>query len=257
MSTPVVPSKTALGQDEVRHRTHGLSQRHRTVLLLVDGRRSLGEVLNLANQAGSAIGHFEDLVRLGLVDVPVQAAALPAEVPVQAVDVPQMTSVEMVVPSEPLDDEAGELLAQETPPPVQVAQPEPAQAVPALQPVPPPVEPLSPIEPPGPIEPLVTLDALLCVQPKSREEEPALERARRQLLELLRLDSPRFVSRLTSRVRDAETTTQLIDLVWEIERQLGVMKRSRPGQLCLEQARDLLGLGNTQVAEDTQPGRLG
>jgi hypothetical protein len=31
-------------------------------------------------------------------------------------------------------------------------------------------------------------------------------------------------------------------------------KRSRQGQLCLERARDLLGLGNTQVAEDTQPG---
>ena len=70
MSTPVVPSKTALGQDELRHRTHRLSQRHRTVLLLVDGRRSLGEVLDLANQAGAAISHFEELVRYSETNIP-------------------------------------------------------------------------------------------------------------------------------------------------------------------------------------------
>ena len=37
------PVKTAAGQDELTHRSRGLGQRHRTLLLLVDGRRSSDE----------------------------------------------------------------------------------------------------------------------------------------------------------------------------------------------------------------------
>lgn len=65
-----VPTKTAQGYEELRSRTHRLSQRHRTVLLLVDGRRPLAEVLSLAQKAGSSTSHFEDLLKLGLVDLP-------------------------------------------------------------------------------------------------------------------------------------------------------------------------------------------
>ena len=254
MSTPVVPTKTALGLDELRHRTHRLSQRHRTVLLLVDGRRSLGEVLGLANQAGAAISHFEELVRLGLVDVPVEPPPpeAPAE-PATAPDAPQLTSVEMIVPAAPAEGEGDADAPQE--PPVE-ALPEPA-AVAAPEPIAPPAAPQprvppSPEPPPSRIEP--PAPPLLVDEVPQVEEEPVLERARYQLLELLRLDGPLFGSRLASRVRGAETTTQLIELVWDIERQLAMTKRSREGQLCLERARDLLGLGNTQVAEDTQPG---
>ena len=39
-----VPSKTPDGVAELAHRTRGLSQRHRTVLLLVDGRRPTSQV---------------------------------------------------------------------------------------------------------------------------------------------------------------------------------------------------------------------
>ncbi len=74
MSTPHVPFKTPLGQDELRTRTHRLSQRHRTILLLVDGRRPLAEVLSLAQQAGAAISHFEDVLRMGLVELPIEVA---------------------------------------------------------------------------------------------------------------------------------------------------------------------------------------
>jgi hypothetical protein len=75
MSVPNVPFKTPLGHDELRRRAHGLSQRHRTVLLLVDGRRPLAEVLSLAQKAGSSIAHFEDLLRLGMVELPIEAVA--------------------------------------------------------------------------------------------------------------------------------------------------------------------------------------
>ena len=244
MSTPVVPSKTALGQDELRHRTHRLSQRHRTVLLLVDGRRSLGEVLDLANQAGAAISHFEELVRLGLVDVPVEASppAEPPPEPATSPDEPQLTSVELLVPAAPLEAQADETASTELPEEVPIAAADVA----------PPEPPLA-AEPPPRIE--AVAPPLLLDEVPEVEEEPVVERVRQQLLELLRLDGPLFGSRLVGRVRGAESTAELIDLVWDIERQLGMTKRSRQGQLCLERARDLLGLGNTQVAEDTQPGQ--
>jgi hypothetical protein len=61
------PVKTAAGQDELTHRSRGLGQRHRTLLLLVDGRRSSAEVRRLAQQAGVPDRCFDELVSLGLV----------------------------------------------------------------------------------------------------------------------------------------------------------------------------------------------
>jgi hypothetical protein len=62
------PVKTPAGVAELQQRTRGLSQRHRTVLLLVDGRRSIDEVLSLAAQAGVPLECFRELVVDGLVD---------------------------------------------------------------------------------------------------------------------------------------------------------------------------------------------
>ena len=70
MSAPPIPTKTALGQEAMRRRTGEINQRHRTILFLVDGRRLLSEVLGLAHQAGAATSHFEDLVRMGYVELP-------------------------------------------------------------------------------------------------------------------------------------------------------------------------------------------
>ena len=85
-------------------------------------------------------------------------------------------------------------------------------------------------------------------------EERVFEQSRTHLVEMLKLDAPSHARRLLPRVRAAKTIAELIDLVWEIERGVRRVKRSHEGQLRLEAARDLLGLGNTQVAEDTQPG---
>jgi hypothetical protein len=70
MAVHAVPVKTTLGADELRGRSRTLGQRHRTVLLLVDGRRSVSEVVALAQQAGAQASHFEDLVRMGMVEIP-------------------------------------------------------------------------------------------------------------------------------------------------------------------------------------------
>ena len=65
-----VPFKTAAGVDELARRLRGVSQRHRTVLLLVDGRRTLQQVLALAEAAGVPAGVFDELQAMQLVAVP-------------------------------------------------------------------------------------------------------------------------------------------------------------------------------------------
>ena len=64
-----IPEKTSAGQDEMRHRQRSLTQRHRTVLLLVDGRRTEDQVLALARQAGAPDECLQDLVDLRLVQL--------------------------------------------------------------------------------------------------------------------------------------------------------------------------------------------
>jgi hypothetical protein len=80
MSAVHTPVKTQAGQDELSRRALGLSQRHRTVLLLVDGRRSEQQVIEMARQAGVADGLYAELVSLGLIQVQVPAEAAPGEV---------------------------------------------------------------------------------------------------------------------------------------------------------------------------------
>ena len=47
---------------------------------------------------------------------------------------------------------------------------------------------------------------------------------------------------------------QEINLVWEIERHLVESKKSQTEMQTLYQARELLGMGNTQVSTDTPTG---
>lgn len=61
------PQRTASGHAEMAKRGRRLSQRHRTVLLLVDGRRSEGDIRALAAKAGAGPGCLDDLQSMGLV----------------------------------------------------------------------------------------------------------------------------------------------------------------------------------------------
>jgi hypothetical protein len=65
-----VPAKTSDGVAELAHRTRGLGQRHRTVLLLVDGRRTVQQIVATAQAAGVAAPVFHELVAMGLVSLP-------------------------------------------------------------------------------------------------------------------------------------------------------------------------------------------
>lgn len=236
MSAPPVPSKTALGQEAVRRRTGAITQRHRTVLFLVDGRRPLSEVLGLAHQAGAATSHFEDLVRMGYVELPPEEppAPPPAEAPLEASPPPEITELAVEVGAPAAAASEAEAPAA---PVVVVQAPRP--------PLRPPERVLAP-PPPPPAPPVVVL----------AEDQPLLEQARGQLLECLRSDPQPNGGRLVERVRAARGTAELIETVWTMERGLHHHQRTHRGLIALQRARELLGLGNTLVDEDSTPGRL-
>lgn len=71
MATSLIPVKTPAGRAELHNRERGLSQRHRTVLLLVDGQRTQEQVCELALQAGAAETCFGELLDMGLIALPV------------------------------------------------------------------------------------------------------------------------------------------------------------------------------------------
>ncbi len=296
MSLPPIPTKTARGQDALRRRTGELGQRHRTILFLVDGRRPLSEVLSLALQAGAATSHFEDLVRMGFVELPAEppAAAPESEQPELPPTAAQITELELQVPADepPIEPEPEPMpaaplqpapanrapqraqepppvpkrppLPRQPPPPpaapvrrvVAMPPPEPARAVPTAadaarfdpmaemprRPFLPPSQSPAPVQAPPPAIPL--------------EDQPVLEQARAQLLEALRCDPQPAAGRLNDRARAAKGSTELIDVVWTMERGLHHHQRSHRGLLALQRARELLGLGNTLVDEDSTPGRL-
>lgn len=95
----MIPLKTPQGQQELTQRSHGLSQKHRTILLLVDGRRTLEEVMSLARHAGATPRHFEELLVLGLLRVPELAAALASD-PIDEVDILLHTGFTLPPPEE-------------------------------------------------------------------------------------------------------------------------------------------------------------
>ena len=269
-----VPTKTPLGQEELRRRTGGLGQRHRTLLFLIDGRRPLSEVLSLALQAGAATSHFEDLVRLGFVEMPAEEPLAP---PVEVAHAPaqvQIThlEVEVPVPTETVEraERAEPMLAEDMTPfaPTQVQDdPEPEGAMltePAVLDVavPAPLPPTPPPPPPAPLRAQTYAQAPPPVPPaappaRHAEELPVLERARDGLLEALRHDAQPSGSRqVAERLRSVTTAAEMIEVVWAMERGLGHSQRSHRGLLALQRARELLGLGNTLVDEDSRPNRL-
>jgi len=70
VATTNVPIKTPEAVAELSSRQRKLSQRHRTVLLLVDGRRPEDEVRQLAIAAGSPDTCFDELLDLGMISRP-------------------------------------------------------------------------------------------------------------------------------------------------------------------------------------------
>lgn len=67
MVAGLIPIKTPEGQAELAARQRRVSQRHRTVLFLIDGRRTAEEVRTMALQAGVPGSCFGELIELGMI----------------------------------------------------------------------------------------------------------------------------------------------------------------------------------------------
>jgi len=337
MPVPSVPTKTPLGQDELRNRTQRLGQRHRTVLFLVDGRRTLAEVLSLAHQAGAQTVHFEDLVRLGLVEMPAEvdeAAEEAVDSGSGALDALRLTSVALDVP-EPLvpvasivplalDEHAvaapvdsSRVSSTSLLPPQVAATPwlhSPIDEPIALEAVPVPARRRAVEAPAAPVQlvdatpwvdtipagtPAVAVAAPKALKkasprqagraaasapvvmttmlgralgrgrgrqqvplppvatPMARpsSEQDLIVQVRELLLDTMRIDAPLFAALTLTRVRSAQTQRELIGIVWEIERHRSHARMTRDELISLQQARELLGMGNTVVAGDSQSDR--
>jgi hypothetical protein len=90
---------------------------------------------------------------------------------------------------------------------------------------------------------------------KPSSEQQLIAQVRELLLDTLRIDAPLFAALTHGKVRSAQTQRDLIELVWEIERHNSHARMSRDELISLQQARELLGMGNTLVAGDSQSDR--
>jgi hypothetical protein len=196
VATPYVPIKTPEAVAELSTRQRKLSQRHRTVLLLVDGRRAEDEVRQLAVAAGSPDTAFDELIDLGMISrpMPLEPEPVMAEaetsrpVPLQAVDVEIDTSE--TVPAAP--DSIVSLLPA-------AASLQPESHLDSLN------------ELPG-----AAMDAVEAERLSGVEDE-ALEEARAILLRAVKAEAPVAGSLTMMRLRRARSREDLEALLEEVE----------------------------------------
>src|SRR5512137_1681508 len=79
MEATLLALKTPKGHEEIRSRAHGLSQKLRTLLIMVDGKSTVGELLGRFPGVAEIQSNLRQLVDLGFVQVAAgQGAAAPA-----------------------------------------------------------------------------------------------------------------------------------------------------------------------------------
>jgi hypothetical protein len=200
------PIKTAAGQAELSTRALRLSQRHRTVLFLADGKHSETEVRSMAVRAGVPDTCFDDLVALGLIDAP-------AGLPVREVDLPLPVhdtlpaALDSVLPaSRTLSPESVSADSRFEDRALAEAWPEPADAATAA----------------------------------AANEDPTVTEAREILLRAVRSVAPVAGSLTLLRLRRARTREELAGLLDEVEQRIAKPPRPLAAAQTLRRVRELL-----------------
>lgn len=221
VASEAVPVKTPEGQDELSTRQRRLSQRHRTLLVLVDGRRSAAEVRRMGSQAGVHDSCFGELLELGMIELRVAAHA------------PDKTS-------------AAARSAQHVPLPIDndwrdgvVSDSE----LPALRTVP----PSSNFRDSGTGNPTPPSSWFKTDPLDDRSGDDALERAREILLRTVRAEAPVAGSLTALRLRRARRREDLLELIAAVEARVGKPPRTLSAALAIQQVRSLLA-GPRQLA---------
>lgn len=248
-----VPVKTERGREELRQRRGELRPRLRTLLVLVDGHRSGAELLQMAAQLGVSYGDLDALLAGQFIELP-QPEPAPADfessapgalavapepvvaVPVVAVPAAATPVVATPVVAAPAPGVGRVVQAPARPAPVAPAPRAPSVTPPVLR---------------SEVVHVVAPAAMAPAAAPAPDTVAALDAARAALLEWLALDGGRLRHRgLRQRVEQATQAPVLVALLEQAESEIPPNVRSHAGERCVARLRDLLGLGNTHVAEE-------
>jgi hypothetical protein len=207
MNAGTPPIKTAQGQAELSTRARRLGQRHRTLLLLVDGRRSEAQVLALAAQVGVARHCFDELVVLGLIEPSHTYDSLPIAAPAAAAEV-----LHIALPLGSTDSALLPLAPSRTLQPDSIAG-----------------------------ESLATEAWLPSDHAQTQRTDPEFAEARVILMREVRAQAPVTGSLTLLRLRRASTRADLAGLLAEVEMRLRKPHRSVTVDHTLARVRQLLG----------------
>lgn len=218
MATDAVPVRTPAGQAELSTRERRLSQRHRTLLHLIDGRRSEADIRRMGTQAGVPDSCFGELMTMHLIDV--RHAATPLAFDHQHLPLPIDTDWREGLVSD------SELPALRTVPPASGFRDSSSGS-------------------PAPSSWFLT-DPI-----DDRSGDDALERAREILLRTVRAEAPVAGSLTALRLRRARSRDDLQALIPEVEARVGKPPRTLSAALAIQQVRTLL-VGPRQLAWATR-----
>ena len=200
------PIKTAAGQAELNTRALRVSQRHRTVLFLTDGKRSETEVRTMATQAGVPDTCFDDLVVLGLIEAPVGLPRREVDLPLPVPDTAPSDLDSVLPASRSLSPESLSADSRFEDRALAEAWPEPRDADDAAT---------------------STID-------------PAVTEAREILMRAVRSVSPVAGSLTLLRLRRARTREELASLLDEVEQRIAKPPRPLAAAQTLRRVRELL-----------------
>jgi hypothetical protein len=234
------PVKTSEGVAEMRQRQRGLNQRQRTMLLLVDGRRSVMQVKQIAVQAGAPDTCFDELIELGLIELPEPVRLQPVPQPQPAVPepVPQPMlahrdeAVEsahpreidsIVVAADAFDDERSSL--NESMPPTTQSPPTESGLVDSMM---------------SSLFPLFESAFGGLGRTSDLPRDDALEEARRILMREVRAKAPVAGALTLMKLRRAQTREELMALFDEVDSHIGTLMRHLSAQQTLLHVRGLL-----------------
>ena len=217
MVAGTIPIKTPEGQDELSTRQRRVSQRHRTVLFLVDGRRSATEVRSMALKAGVPESCFGELLEMGLIMLPEPTfsvlidtpAAPPADVlhvdlPLSGFDGGAVAAADSLLPpSRTLYPTLSGDSTLAGPPTANLWQPSDAGALGAI--------------------------------------DPVVAEARLILLRAVRAEAPLAGSLTLLRLRRARTRAELASLLDEVEARITKPHRTLAASQTMSRVRQLLG----------------
>jgi hypothetical protein len=226
-----IPIKTPDGQTELSTRQRRLSQRHRTVLFLIDGKRSATEVKSMALQAGVPDTCFDELLAQGLIVLPEPTPSVLVDLGAAVVDT---AHVDLPLAAAPV------AAATAAPATSGVLRPAAAAAPDSLLP------------PSRTLYPTLSADSTLGDSPvpdswlpsdsgSLGQIAPAVAEARLVLLRAVRAEAPLAGSLTLMRLRRARSRADLLALLDEVELRITKPHRSLAANQTMRRVRALLG----------------